>query len=348
MKKEDKEMPVTTTVIGGVTQDPHLKEGDKYFVYNQTGNIMVSTTRNPDTELEEGVRSVFNEVSVFFAAMTKSITTTVNPLTGGNYSIYNYDALERIIAGSGCFVEVTKERVHYSTTTLGATFSRDLLVGLLGLPGAGAMTFAASMLAGVGKEGLSLSGYDERNETRVGSLIFVCEYLMGMPCVTATLLSVDTQQACKVFDAGPCIHAEQSSQTLDVYKETFFFVTPAYIRRYAGDLDSLIGNSEYGEFISFLKSLLAGKAYLHEVTDDKDQRVTVLHPGQAYKLKGSGFGISGKLLLGGNGVSCTSWDDSVICFTLPENAAEGEQALTVQDGGGNPLVEATVSVKAEA
>lgn len=56
--------------------DSHVKEGNKNFIFNSTGNIMIATTETDSSNMDESSRRVFNEVSVFFAAMTRAITNT--------------------------------------------------------------------------------------------------------------------------------------------------------------------------------------------------------------------------------------------------------------------------------
>jgi len=329
-----------TTIISGTTANPHLIEGDKLFVFNQTGNIMISTTQNPSDPLNEDIRAVFNEVSVFFAAMTKAITTTYK-VNGDHkkvpYSMFDYDALERVIGGSGCFMKMTQETVQYSSKSFGMNFSRDLLAALLGLPGSGAMAFAASLVASIGAEGLKISMDKTSLSSKVGTLIFVCEYLMGMPIVTATALYVDSRQASSVFQAGPCLKTNSITTEMTVYKDVYYFVTPALIHRYAGDLDSIIGDEEYGEFISFLRSLIEGKAYVIKITDKDGKEVSSLSVGHEYVLLGSGFGSGGSLKLGQSSksevdVPTSSWMDMSIHFKLPQDTTAGEYQLSVHNG----------------
>ena len=54
-------------------QDPNNVEIKKGFVFNETGNIMMSTTDLTNETIEQNVKDVFAEVSVFFAAMTKAL-----------------------------------------------------------------------------------------------------------------------------------------------------------------------------------------------------------------------------------------------------------------------------------
>lgn len=95
--------PMQTHITGGEENDPNITEGQKKFIFSSTGNIMVATTEETSDNLDSNVRDVFNEVSVFFAAMTKAISTTKRPNSDNNYTLYDYAALEKVIDGSGCF-----------------------------------------------------------------------------------------------------------------------------------------------------------------------------------------------------------------------------------------------------
>ncbi len=233
----------------------------KYYTFNETGNIMLASTVGASAEIEASVRKVFAEVSVFFAAMTKAISSTVNPDSGDKqepYSLYNYEALERIIDGSGCFIRVTEQDVTHTTSSWGATFSKELFQGLLGLAtGAGSLSFASAMISSIGKEGLSLSGATEGHNSKVGNIVFVCEHLMGMPSISAVVVYIDAAQHKAQLKAGPCFKASKSSLTFTMHKDTYMFVTPTFIHEYAGDLTSVSRDAAYGELIKGMKEHLA-------------------------------------------------------------------------------------------
>ena len=127
-------MTTQATPLKTPPKNPNNVEAKKYYTFNETGNIMMATTDDTDQEIQQSVRDVFAEVAVFFAAMTRAISTTPNPDDHGKpYSIYNYSALERVIDGSGLFVHVTEEDVEYKSSSWGAEFSKELIEALLGL-----------------------------------------------------------------------------------------------------------------------------------------------------------------------------------------------------------------------
>ena len=94
-------------------------EIQKGFVFNETGNIMMSTTDLTNDTIEQSVKDVFAEVSVFFGAMTKAMDQK-------DKSLFDYEALDAIISNSGCFVKVTSETVKYNTSSTGFYLVQNL------------------------------------------------------------------------------------------------------------------------------------------------------------------------------------------------------------------------------
>ena len=236
-------------------QDPNNVEIKKGFVFNETGNIMMSTTDLTNEVIEQSVKDVFAEVSVFFAAMTKSLEKNadeslkgINKKTGNsfNFSLYDYDALKKIIDGSGCFCQVTEEDVDIVSSSWGATFSKELVEDLLGLAtGTGELAFAQALASSVGKAGVAINGSKNSTSKKVANIIFVCEYLLGMPIISAIVATADAKTAAQQFNLGPCIK-EQSEQTkFTFHKDTYMFVTPAFIKEYSGDIVNGMDDPEF-------------------------------------------------------------------------------------------------------
>jgi len=237
----------------------------------------MSTTDIENQEIEQAVRDVFAEVSVFFAAMTKALeknaasdmkgtesvkvtnadktTTTVE--RDYNYSLYDYAEIKKIIDNSGCFVQVNEEDVNHSTQSYGATFSKELLEAVLGLAtGTGELAFAKAMVSSVGKAGAKISIRTGTDETRVANIIFVCEYLLGMPVVSAIVITADSKQDAFSAHIGPCVSVEHQQTDLTIHKDTYMFVTPAFIKQYSGDLIQGIKDPEFEELTEIFTGYL--------------------------------------------------------------------------------------------
>ena len=194
----------TVTLNKLIKPDPHNIQADKRYIFNETGNIMLASTVMDGTTIPAEVRAVFAEVSVFFAAMTKAISTSIDPETNKTYSLYDYMAIQNVIDGSGLFVHVTEEDILSETSSFGAHFSQELIEGVLGLAtGAGALSFAQGMIASLGSAGLDIGGSSSKTDNRVANIVFVCEYLLGMPTVSVIVISCDAKENKQTFHVGP-------------------------------------------------------------------------------------------------------------------------------------------------
>lgn len=344
--KDDTVAVPTTELTGGIGEDPNITEGKKHYIFSATGNIMVSTTEEDSSNMDDAARAVFNEVSVFFAAMTKAITTTQMPNSDRFYSLYNYEALQKVIGGSGCFVHCTEEDINYNSSSFGANFSKELLTALLGLPvGGGALSFAQAMIAAIGNEGLCLSRDETQEGSKVGNIVFVCEFLFGMPIVTATVVYADSNTVRETVKLGPCASMNKVTVKMDMHKDVYMFVTPAFIKNYASDLDTIITDKDYSTFVAYLKSLLTGTPDIIAVVDTENKKVSgELTIGTQYCIQGQNFGNeSGTLKFGDIEVTISDWSDTDIIFSINTINNE-EQELTLTTKGGNTVSAGTFKV----
>ena len=303
-------------------KSPYNLQATKYYVFNETGNIMMATTDDSSSQIQQSVRDVFNEVSVFFAAMTKAISTTINPSTKKAYSIYNYDALSKIISGSGLFIHVTEEDINYTSEKIGADFSKELIEGLLGLAtGVGELSFAEAMIQSMGSAGLNISQQSSSETSSVANIVFVCEYLMGMPIVSALVVYLNTKEQQQSLSVGPCFKESSQTMTWKMHKDTYMFVTPTFIKKYSGDLMSGVTDPVYNEFIEYLSDLVSGKVSITGVADSDNNPVrTTLEAGKGYYITGVNFGTKSKgakLMLGKTQLTGVSVNENVISFQAP-------------------------------
>lgn len=332
-------------------KNPHNVEATKYYIFNETGNIMMASTVDSNTPMSQEVQDVFAEVSVFFAGMSRAITTTINPETKKPFSLYNYTALERVISGSGLFVHVTEEDVLYKTEQFGANFSKDLIEALLGLAtGAGALGFAQAMIASIGNEGVNISQSSSTSESKVGNIVFVCEYLLGMPIISAIVVYADAKEHKQQLQLGPCF-SEQSVQTSwTMHKDTYMFVTPKFIRNYAGDLDSINSDAAYLEMIDWFSSLLLQVPTVNQVVDATATpntpvaSNTTLSAAKSYKILGQFLGSGGSLkFASGKGeIHAGTWHTDSISFTVTGTETT-DSAIQVLDKN-NKVIAVTAEV----
>jgi len=349
--------------------NPHNIQAVKRYVFNETGNIMLATTDSQTDNIQQEVRDVFAEVSVFFGAMTKAISQTVNPHAkpdkDGNkpyYNLYNYDALQSVIDGSGYFVRVNEEDISYTTSSWGANFSKELIEAVLGLAtGGGALSFASAMVNSMGKEGVNINGQSSSLHSKVANVIFVCEYLLGMPIVSAIVITADSKTVSQTMQLGPCFKEQSSSTTMTVHKETFMFVTPAFIKQYAGDLSSIMNDPEYLKLIMELESLVERTPTIEGVYEVQTAGAPVLVPDGSmlknatkYAIYGEflGSNVSGKSSLAfdpatGLKVSTQTWNNNGIEFNVVNSgkAKVDNATLTVTLSNGKTIDAGVFSIE---
>jgi hypothetical protein len=250
--------------------NPFNIQASKEYVFNETGNIMLAKTIDGSGEIEESTRELFAEVAVFFAAMTRAISTTINPKTKKYYTLYDYEALQAVIDGSGLFVHVTEEDITHQASSWGVSFSKDLIEALLGLAtGEGELGFAKAMIASMGSHGLKIGAENSKSNGVVGNIVFVCEYLLGMPIISAIVVYIDSKKERQSFTVGPCVKESSQSVTLKMHKDTYMFVSPKFIKKYAGDLLSIESDLEYLEFVDYLQDLVERKPVITAVETPK-------------------------------------------------------------------------------
>jgi hypothetical protein len=183
-------------------------------------------------------------------------------------------------------------------------FSRELLEAVLGLAtGSGALAFATAMISSMGQEGLNISGQSSSRTSKVANVVFVCEYLLGMPVVSALVVTADASTSTQVFQAGPCFQEQSTTTTMTVHKDTYMFVTPAFIKQYAGDLDTGMSDPSYLDLITKLQSLVERTPEMNgvwEVTPGAEPVAVSapgpLTPGKTYAIYGQYLGqnVTGK------------------------------------------------------
>ncbi|MEM6769298.1 MAG: hypothetical protein AAF597_01835 [Bacteroidota bacterium] len=329
-----------STPLSVPANNPHNVQQTKYYVFNETGNIMLASTDQDSSTIEQSVRDVFAEVSVFFAAMTRAITTTINPATKKPYSLYNYEAMEKVIGGSGLFIHVQEEDVTYKSESFGMQFSKELIEALLGLAtGTGEMAFASAMVASLGKAGLDISQSSSSTNSKVANIVFVCEYLLGMPIVSALVVTADLTENKQSLSIGPCFKESSITTTWKLHKDTYMFVTPDFIKEYATDLMSVENDAEYNRFVGFLQGLITSQPVITGVDTTGANPTTApnkLTSGSSYEIVGENFGTSGTVAMGSIKGTKVTWTPSSIIFTLT-GAVKTAVPITITPKGGTAI-----------
>lgn len=327
--------------------NPHNMQANKYYVFNETGNIMMVTTDMDPSHLNVSVREVFNEVSVFWAAMTKAISATTNPVTNMPFSIYNYEAIEKIISGCGHFVPVTRETVEFKTESCGDQWSKEMVGTVLGVPSsAGELNFAHAMMCSMGKAAWNMSRNNATNDMKVGNVVFVCEYLMGTPCVSAIVVHADMAENSRSVRMNPCAASSSVSTTWKLYKDKYMFVTPNFMKEYSGDLRSSASSVEYNDLVGYISDLVTRQVQIEGITTTGSNSVTAsrtLMPNTEYLMTGDNFGErEGSLRVGSHEAAIKGWCNNTIKFVTPnERMSSAEQIEMFMPGNMSDPVACT-------
>ncbi|HAA14989.1 MAG TPA: hypothetical protein DCE41_26170 [Cytophagales bacterium] len=234
----------------------------KMFAVSATGNLFVASTLNggpdSDPDLTDSAKTAFGQVSIFFAAMTKSIASTKNPKTGEFYSIYDYDALDAVIRRSGMFIQVGQNNYSFESDNWGMTLSSEL-VGVLMAGFTGDMVSIGRSLmplvSSFGTEGFNLSGKSSSEVSTIGALVFVCEYLLGAVSITPILVYANLEDNKAAFKAGPCFNAEAGSFTYKLAKRQYLFVPPEFTDE-ALTINEAMDNEEFKRLVDKLTASL--------------------------------------------------------------------------------------------
>ena len=227
----------------------------KQFVVNATGNLFIATTLSSSTtpeNISEEAKEAFGQVSVFFAALTKAMSDSKK-------SLYDYDALNKIIEGSGLFINVSKSTVKFKSSSWGVTFSNQLIQTLLGLSGnlAAILQSLRSLIASVGSQGIEVARDKKKLEKEVGTIIFVCEYLMGAVSITPLVFSIDSKKHEGKLKVGPCFNQVSEQQTYHIKKEVHLFVPPKFIH-HAKELNEAMSDPEFNNLVESMKRSIEG------------------------------------------------------------------------------------------
>jgi len=229
----------------------------KQFVVNATGNLFVAATLNSTGEASAPIsgeaEEAFGQVSVFFSAMTKAMAEA-------GTGLYNYDAINRLVSASGLFVRVTESTIDFESKQKGITLGSQLIQALLGLSG-GLAAIGKSlmdMIMGMGRESVKIAADTTSESKKVGTVIFVCEYLLGTVSITPIVISVDADTAKGLWEAGPCLKAESSRIKMKIDKAVYLFVPPSFVK-HASALNEAMSDPEFNNLVESMKSvILAG------------------------------------------------------------------------------------------
>lgn len=233
-------------------------ESDRIYTFNQTGNFLISSTFSKgNLDLEKLIPNKcwleFQRAAVFLAAMTKALHLEDKKL--------DYVAMNKIINGSGTWVQMTEEEVHHTTSSYGASFSTELIKGLVGLmiPEASLAKFATTMTQSMGKKAVNLSIDNEKDETKLANMIIVCENIFGVPFICMIMVSIDSSTVRHAVSVGPCLKASSVTTELTMTKETYYWVSPNAIEDDSEDIIKAMDDKNEATIVNMMTDLIRGK-----------------------------------------------------------------------------------------
>jgi len=163
----------------------------KYYLFNETGNILVCTSELRVAEFDKYVKDAFMDVSVFFSAMSKALALhDAEQDEEGGYALYDFDAMEAIFSHSGLFVATNTEQGYLVSRKVGETLGKRFVQTVLGRSfDDRSLSFTRGMFSGM-KQLEHTKG--NRNQTvRSGHAFFICEMLNGLPTTSVVLVSIE-------------------------------------------------------------------------------------------------------------------------------------------------------------
>lgn len=247
--------------LAGISKDGTVP-ATKMFAVNATGNLFVASTLNggedSSVELTEAARKAFSQVSVFFAAMTKAIASTKDPATGKPYSLYDYEAINSVIRESGMFIQMGENDYEFESKSWGVELSKELVqVMMAGFTGNMAAVGKAlsPLVSSVGSEGLKISSDSSKQNSSVGALVFVCEYLLGAVSITPILVVSNMKENEATFKAGPCLKVNKKKLTYKLKKLQYLFVPPEFMQE-AIVINEAMNNPEFDKLVTRLMASL--------------------------------------------------------------------------------------------
>lgn len=238
------------------------KEVTKYFAFNETGNVMVSSTVEKEKDLREEVIVEFQKVAVLFDAVSTAIMRSGKDLN-------DYETLNKLLGTSQWCEQVHTEcrtlEIKQNTVAVNVGLIMDIL-GDISATGA-AMRIAKSILTSIGSKLGKIGGKDgmftvkknsNKSKKRVAHILFVCEDLMGMPLISIQCIHASENQDLFGTTVGKCGQVSKTDLTVYYQVDTYMFVDPAYIEKFTPEFKK---DPEFEELISsFTKQITSEPA----------------------------------------------------------------------------------------
>ena len=249
MKGKTLSQPERTVLLG---EEPSQNTGDSeanvQFRLNATGNIFTSTS-NKDGQVSDEAKDLFKSVTVLFSAMTKA-------MHDAGKDLFDYSSWTDLIGRSGNFVEMSKFQQTLEIKSSELSIDTQVVQQMLpGITSGSSMDIAKSVLSAInGKFGESSTDED----TKFAHLMFINEELMGSATVTIRLFYA-SKKSHVAMTKSPCHKTVSKTFSQDQEANTFLFVDPDTIAKYAGKYDPDNQPESYKKLIDSLSKLISDK-----------------------------------------------------------------------------------------
>ena len=113
----------------GPAQDTSPRhEAQRYFLMNETGNVLISTSLSPTGSLPENTLALFSQALAHLSTLFFAVVGSKNPATGESFSLYDYAVLKRALALHPVFIRVDSEQP--ARQTIRSRAGQPMLFGL--------------------------------------------------------------------------------------------------------------------------------------------------------------------------------------------------------------------------
>ncbi len=262
-------MGILNKLFGSTQKPPKCKESKKshytplrkYYAFNETGNVMVCTTNEVAEVVSDSLKHMFSDMSIFFAAMTKAIVTPEDTESKAG-SIYDSDAIMKILDKSELFVEAKQESIIASSSSVGDSMSKELAEKLLGREfGESRLNFSIGLFRSMAERSKNIGG--------AGSIFFICESILGLPMVSAVVVKLDSSNGKGRKNNGESVANREMSEILYIEeadgtnsivrewkfdKKTYLFISPRSIS--GANFPEPGDDTEYETLVASLKEHL--------------------------------------------------------------------------------------------
>lgn len=156
----------------------------KYIVTSETGNLIIISTDDVGAISQEA-RENLSELLVFFSGLFRTITSIKKNDSNEYYSIYDTTVINTILQRSGYFIKLNAEKTAYNINSIGSDIALDVLNVITGINKVNFNSNNVSMIRTTINESIK-----NKNVGKTGSLLFICEVLMGVISINCILFNI--------------------------------------------------------------------------------------------------------------------------------------------------------------